>query len=369
VYDVKDTLNQKQNGLLAGENITITKGLKSDTISATGGGTTIDSTTDLSCNTLTTVGNASIGGTLTIGSETLDTKISNAITGKQNSITARNNLTITNDVLDLDEDVITNSLVIRPSFLKESYTPSVAGEIRATTLTIDDYVNGVVYDVKDTLIGKQDKLENTSNLDIKSLNVLSDYSAIITETSGKITCDNLSSGTLSTNGDATIGGVLTIGAETLDTIIDNKITASGGGSFSSGTGTVGFRAGRSATLLVNTNITLPFNTIIYNIGSAYDSSSYTFTAPVNGVYLFYCMLYTDGNNKYGVDFKRNNNGNVNTTLFRLQRTGTGAGNSSDITSSFTIELISGDKITMIRSSGSFYMYTEPFGYFGGHLLT
>jgi len=202
-----------------------TKGLKSDTISATGGGTTIDSTTDLSCNTLTTVGNATIGGILTVGSETLDNKISNAITGKQNSITARNNLTITNDVLDVDEDVVTNSLVIRPSFLKESYTPSVAGEIRATTLTIDDYVNGVVYDVKDTLIGKQEKLENTSNLNIKSLNVLSDFGAIIVETAGQIACDILSSGTLSTNGDASIGGKLTAPSGNIETFTAYTLNA------------------------------------------------------------------------------------------------------------------------------------------------
>jgi len=36
-----------------------------DTISSTGGGTTIDSSTDLSCNTLDTVGDVNIGGTLT----------------------------------------------------------------------------------------------------------------------------------------------------------------------------------------------------------------------------------------------------------------------------------------------------------------
>ena len=51
-----------QGKLTAGENITIS----GDVISATGGGgTTIDSTTDLSCNTLTTTGNATIGGVIT----------------------------------------------------------------------------------------------------------------------------------------------------------------------------------------------------------------------------------------------------------------------------------------------------------------
>ena len=55
-------------------------------------------------------------------------------------------------------------------------------------------ISGETLDSK--LSGKQDKLENTSNLSIQSLNVLSDYIAIITETSGQIACDILSSGTL-----------------------------------------------------------------------------------------------------------------------------------------------------------------------------
>ena len=46
--------------LTAGENIDITAGV----ISSTGGGTTIDATTDLSCKSLTTTGNATIGGYL-----------------------------------------------------------------------------------------------------------------------------------------------------------------------------------------------------------------------------------------------------------------------------------------------------------------
>jgi hypothetical protein len=46
--------------LSAGTNIDITAGV----ISSTGGGTTIDATTDLSCKSLTTTGNATIGGSL-----------------------------------------------------------------------------------------------------------------------------------------------------------------------------------------------------------------------------------------------------------------------------------------------------------------
>ena len=59
--DISGIQTSKQNTLIAGDNITIT----GDTISSSAGGsggTIIDSTTDLSCSTLTTVGDINIGG-------------------------------------------------------------------------------------------------------------------------------------------------------------------------------------------------------------------------------------------------------------------------------------------------------------------
>jgi hypothetical protein len=49
-----------QDNLIAGDNINIV----GNTISSSGG-TTIDSTTDLSCNTINTTGNISVGGVIT----------------------------------------------------------------------------------------------------------------------------------------------------------------------------------------------------------------------------------------------------------------------------------------------------------------
>jgi len=60
--DISGIQINKQNTLIAGDNITIT----GDTISSSGGGSTIDSTTNLSCNTLTTVGDVSIGADINI---------------------------------------------------------------------------------------------------------------------------------------------------------------------------------------------------------------------------------------------------------------------------------------------------------------
>ena len=59
--DISTLQTSKQNTLIAGDNITIT----GDTISSSGGGTTIDSTTDIHCNTLTTVGDITCGGIIT----------------------------------------------------------------------------------------------------------------------------------------------------------------------------------------------------------------------------------------------------------------------------------------------------------------
>ena len=58
--DISGIQANKQNTLIAGDNITIT----GDTISSTGGGsgTTIDSTSDIICNTVTTVGDINCGG-------------------------------------------------------------------------------------------------------------------------------------------------------------------------------------------------------------------------------------------------------------------------------------------------------------------
>ena len=59
--DISTLQTSKQNTIIAGDNITI----MGDTISSTGSGTTIDLSTDLSCNTLDTVGDVNIGGNLT----------------------------------------------------------------------------------------------------------------------------------------------------------------------------------------------------------------------------------------------------------------------------------------------------------------
>ena len=63
--DISGIQTNKQNVLIAGDNITNT----GDTISASGGGSTIDSNTDLSVKTLTTSGDVEISGRLNAANE------------------------------------------------------------------------------------------------------------------------------------------------------------------------------------------------------------------------------------------------------------------------------------------------------------
>lgn len=52
--------------------------------------------------------------------------------------------------------------------------------------------------------------------------------------------------------------------------------------------------GSAGTVTVNAGQTLPFTTPRVNIGSHYNTSTYTFTAPVTGTYFFSFSVYTQG---------------------------------------------------------------------------
>ena len=90
---------------------------------------------------------------------------------------------------------------------------------------------------------------------------------------------DLTSNTLTTTGNVDVGGLL---------IAPNQVS---------------FRAGpTSSQSNINTSIVLPYDDVIYNIGSAYDNSTYEFTAPVSGIYFFYGQFYTRDDLIYRADF-------------------------------------------------------------------
>jgi len=79
--------------------------------------------------------------------------VDTAVNRKQNTLTFLDNLVL-------------NSMVVKPAVSKENYIPAISGELKATTLTIEDPFTGETLNVKDTLNRKQNKLIAGNNITI-----------------------------------------------------------------------------------------------------------------------------------------------------------------------------------------------------------
>jgi len=128
-----------------------------------------------------------------------------------------------------------------------------AKQLNFTTLeTIDTNFENIA-------TGKQDILNNTSNIVVKSLLVTTD-NIITTPLPGNIECDDI-----------------IVGGQTLAEII----AASGGGTI------VRFKAFYRGGFTQISSINYPYNTVAYNIGGGtYDTTNYTYTIPISGLYFF-----------------------------------------------------------------------------------
>ena len=126
---------------------------------------------------------------------------------------------------------------------------------------------------------------------------------------------------------------------------------------------VSFKASRTTDKTVNTGIELPFDRVLYNNGNGYDNTTYIFTAPASGIYFFYTQFFTISNNNYTVDFLLNEE-----IIYRVQRAQNGAGATTTVSASFTIQLNSGDEVDLKRNSGGIGLYQYPYSQWGGHLL-
>jgi len=126
---------------------------------------------------------------------------------------------------------------------------------------------------------------------------------------------------------------------------------------------VSFKASRSTDYTLNTSIVLPFDNVIFNNGDGYDNTTYTFTAPVTGIYFFYSQFFTNSNDRYMVDFYLNG-----ASLYRIERNQSGSGGTTTVPGSFTTHLNSGDEVYLERILGSAKLYRHPYCSFGGHLL-
>jgi len=110
--------------------------------------------TNLTCATLDC-------SNLNIGGESIDTKIANS-TG---STITQADLDLKQNILTYNNDLVSNSIVVKPRFTQEVYTEALDGEIRASILSIEDQFSGETINVKDTLAGLQTTLDITAKLD------------------------------------------------------------------------------------------------------------------------------------------------------------------------------------------------------------
>ena len=94
---------------------------------------------------------------LNIGGESIDTKIANS-TG---STITQADLDLKQNILTYNNDLVSNSIVVKPRFTQEVYTEALDGEIRASILSIEDQFSGETINVKDTLAGLQTTLDTT----------------------------------------------------------------------------------------------------------------------------------------------------------------------------------------------------------------
>jgi len=126
------------------------------------------------------------------------------------------------------------------------------------------------------------------------------------------------------------------------TIVDNVISSSGGGSLpadanfstitTTGNATIGgvitapnqvsFKATTNIALrTINNNVIPDFENVVYNVGGGYDNTTYKFTAPVSGKYFFVLIFYTNFNNPYTLDLLRNDTNII--SRVKRQQSGTG----------------------------------------------
>ena len=230
--------------------------------------------------------------------------ISDLQTDKQNVLIAGNNISIVNNVI------------------------SSTGEGGTTDTTTTDNLQTQI-------------TTNESNIDINTVSILNLQTGkqdVITSTT------DLNCQTINTTGNIVVGGIVSA---------PNQIS---------------FRAERLNNVTITANIVLPFDTIVSNIGNAYNNSTYIFTAPVNGTYLFITQFFTNGNNTYSVDFLKLA-GSTETLLRRIERQATQAGDNRDIGGSVSAFLNSGEQVYLKKVGlNSVLLARTPFSFFGGCLL-
>ena len=113
----------------------------------------------------------------------------------------------------------------------------------------------------------------------------------ITDVPGEITCDTL-----------------IVGGNDIDTLINSKISESSS-SFSSNTSDViifvASRETNSGEITASETSILPYNKLNINYGGGFDTSTYKYTIPKSGVYMFTASVVRSGNYNYTAEMVYN----------------------------------------------------------------
>jgi len=128
-----------------------------------------------------------------------------------------------------------------------------------------------------------------------------------------------------------------------------------------------FLATRTTVQTPSTTSTLQFDKITTNIGGGYSNTTFQFTAPYDGTYLFFYSMVTNGNIQYQFDL-RTIVGTTDTVKARQTRPGSASQGSMTITQTHALYLTSGTKVYLKLNSGSINLFIDPPCAFGGFLL-
>ena len=291
------SLNNKQNILTAGNNITISN----NTISATSGAE-LTSTSNITTGTIDSDNITGRAGTsitapnLLYGTTNVGTKIAELETNKQNILIAGENITITNNTIsstgggsvtqaqldEKQEKLSRNSHVNISSLIVSndafSIDTVVSGQISCNSLLID----GV--NVETSLNEKQNTLDPTSILSVNRVSTLGD----ITAGGNLLFMDNSGTKNVKTEFSATNSAINlkqnTLTAGTNITISGNIISAT---SNSSSYYPYFYVSNVSDVSYLTTSTEIKWNSVkLNNYTNAYNLSTGKYTVPVAGVYFF-----------------------------------------------------------------------------------
>jgi len=366
--DISTLQTSKQNTLIAGDNITIT----GDTISSSGGGTTSGTAETLGDQVFYAVSSVSS----VIGSGTSYISSFDTIQKTNTEL-----YTHTNDIITVLKSGYykvefncnfrnfgySDRAVIRTTVLINNVKDITSGG-QSTCYTRDNSFgargtnnNSLFFNLNanDTI-----RLENTLNK-AQSTGFISDFSSFEFSNGSNILISRLdvtavtSDGTF-LQGKLTAGNNITIegdvisatgggGGTTIDSTTDlscNTLTTVGdvniGGQITS-PNQISFRARRQGNIIINTRVNLPYNVAMFNIGGAYNITTYEFTAPISGTYFLNGSFFTDNNNNYMVDIKQRTP-TIDIEQERIEQLTTGSGGLTKKIGSVTFFLNEGDVV-------------------------